>query len=135
MSLSERRFLELLRQGIEASRPAERVLCIDINLDGKDREKVERIRQRVAARHPRKGSLYYRDEHRPSCTRGGEGAVLKGIAAKRINGNVEAIDGIFTGGVNVMARVNDQEAARLENDPSFHIRDGRRIEEVPVIFE
>jgi len=34
-----------------------------------------------------------------------------------------------------VARVNDQEAARLENDPSFHIRDGRRIEEVPVIFE
>jgi len=99
----------------------ERMICLDINLEGKDLDRSERIRQRVATRNPKKGGLYYRDENRRSSLIGGEERVLLEIAAERVSGEVFDVDGIYTGGINIAARVSPQEAERLKQNPQFRV--------------
>ena len=100
---------------------SERMLCLDICLNGKDLGKSERIRQKVAIRKPKNGRLYYRDEDRWSNLKGGEGKVLMQIAEQRLNGEIYDIDGIFEGGINIAARVSDEEAEKLRQDQSCSI--------------
>lgn len=101
------------------------MLCVDIYLEGEIRDKVERIRERVACRTPRHGSMYFYDvvyRRRRSCVRGGEKNLLVQIAQAEVSGTVYDVDGIFTGGINVSVSVSEEEAERMKSNPSYHIK-------------
>lgn len=78
------------------------MICLDINLEEPERERVERIRQRAIGRvpsNPRRRTLYLREQQRGSWLVGGEVSFLSGIAQARIDGELLKVDGLFEGGV------------------------------------
>lgn len=109
----------------------ERMICLDILLDGEDKSKAEKIRQRVAQRKPKSGSIFLRDENRWSSLRGGEIGALTRMAEKRVNGVIYGVDGVFFGGINIAAKVTEEESVRISQNPSCFISTNVKI---PPVF-
>lgn len=98
-------------------------VCTDINLNETDLAKVEPIRQRALQRTLKRNAGLRVREQTPgiySYLIGGERPFLTRLAAQYIQGNNIGVDELFIRGINVAALIDQEEYARLLNDPETY---------------